>query len=239
MLVAVTCDRRLGRGHDGPRVRPGRAEVWVSELTLDHLRAAGLTPILLPPGGTDMETVLGAVAGVVITGGAFDIHPAHYGDAVTARLDRVDQARTGLELALVRECRRRHKPLLGICGGMQALVVGLGGGLLQHVDGHEQDEDPALPGHAITCEPGWEWLGGAVNSTHHQAVDPDRLGETTVVARAADGVIEAVAVPRMGMLGVEWHPELLAAPGSSAVFTYFADQVRSGDRSGMYAGSLP
>ena len=73
VLVAVTCDRRLGRGHDGPRVRPGRAEVWVSELTLDHLRAAGLTPILLPPGGTDMETVLGAVAGVVITGGAFDI----------------------------------------------------------------------------------------------------------------------------------------------------------------------
>lgn len=239
MLVAVTCDRRVSPGGAGPRVRPGRAEVWVSELTLDHLRAAGLTPVLLPPGGTEMDLVLGAVAGVVITGGAFDIHPAHYGDAVTARLDRVDQARTGLELALVRECRRRRKPLLGICGGMQALVVGLGGGLLQHVDGHEQDDDPARAGHALTCEAGWEWLGDAVNSTHHQAVDPARLGETVVVARAADGVVEAVVVPGLRMLGVEWHPELLDAPGSSAVFRHFAEQVRSGERTGLYAESLP
>lgn len=239
MLVAVTCDRRVGADGDGPRVRPGRGEVWVSELTLDHLRAAGLTPVLLPPGGTEMDLVLGAVAGVVITGGAFDIHPAHYGDAVTARLDRVDQARTGLELALVRECRRRRKPLLGICGGMQALVVGLGGGLLQHVDGHEQDDDPALPGHALVCEPGWGWLGSAVNSTHHQAVDPARLGETAVVARAADGVVEAVVVPGLRMLGVEWHPELLNPPGSSPVFRHFAEQVRSGERAGLYDESLP
>ena len=70
-------------------------------------------------------------------------------------------------------------------------------------------------------------------------MDPARLGETEVVARAADGVIEAVVVPSLRMLGVEWHPELLDPPGSSPVFRHFADQVRGGERSGLYAGSLP
>jgi putative glutamine amidotransferase len=43
------------------------------------------------------------------------------------------------------------------------------------------------------------------NSTHHQAVgDP---GEMRIVARASDGVIEAVAATTGFALGVQWHPE--------------------------------
>jgi putative glutamine amidotransferase len=234
MLVAVSCDRRLGRAGEGPRVRPGRPEVWVSEHTVEQLRAVGLTPLLLPPGPTDLDRVLDVVGGVVITGGAFDIHPAHYGQAVTARLDAVDEARTDLELRLVRECARRKMPLLGICGGMQAMIVGRGGGLLQDIadDGakrgvevlqHEQQGDPATPGHPLRCEPGWEWLGDAVNSTHHQAADPARLGGLHAIAYAPDGTIEAVTAPDAPMIGVQWHPELL--PGSNALFQYFADHV--------------
>lgn len=234
MLVAVTCDRRLGRAGAGPRLRPGRPEVWVSEHTVEQLRAVGLTPLLLPPGPTDLARVLDVVAGVVITGGAFDIHPAHYGAAVTARLDTVDEARTDLELRLVRECALRNIPLLGICGGMQAMVVGRGGGLLQDIATdaatrgatvleHEQLSDPATPGHPLRCEAGWEWLGDAVNSTHHQAADPARLGGLHAIAYAPDGTIEAVAASDAPMIGVQWHPELL--PGSSALFQYFADHV--------------
>lgn len=239
MLVAVTCDRREGPAGLGPNVRPGRSEICVSELTVNHLRAVGLTPILLPPGGMDLELVMGVVAGVVITGGAFDIHPSHYGAPVTGRLDRVDAARTGLELALVRECRRRGTPLLGICGGMQALAVGLGGGLIQHVPGHEQAHDPVSPAHPIVCAPGWEWLGQEVNSTHHQAVDPARLGSLTAVAHAPDGTIEAIASGSGRMFGVEWHPELLSTPGSCRIFAAFAARIRARNPSTTLTGSLP
>ena len=246
MLVAVSCDRRLGRAGEGPRVRPGRPEVWVSEHTVEQLRAVGLTPILLPPGPTDLNRVLDVVGGVVITGGAFDIHPAHYGLAVTARLDAVDEARTDLELRLVRECARRKMPLLGICGGMQAMIVGSGGGLLQDIaaDGakrgvevlqHEQLSDPATPGHPLRCEPGWEWLGEAVNSTHHQAADPTRLGGLHAIAYAPDGTIEAVTAPDAPMIGVQWHPELL--PGSNALFQYFAEHVHRHARTAAAASS--
>lgn len=241
MLVAVTCDRRLGHAGTGSRVRPPRREVWVSEATVDHLRAVGLTPVLLPPGGTDLDAVLAAVDGVVVTGGAFDIAPAHYGQAVHARIDTVDEARTGLELALVRACVRRGIPVLGLCGGLQAIVVATGGALLQDIaeDGgrrgvpvldHEQPNDPAAPGHALVPTDGWAWLGAAVNSTHHQAADPARLGAVRAVAHAPDGTIEAVASDDGLLLGVQWHPELLHAPGACPIFAAFKQTVHRSPR---------
>lgn len=222
-LVAVTCDRRIGLPGDGTNLRPARREVWVSEHTVEHLRAVGLTPILLPPGGTELDRVLRVVQGVVISGGAFDIHPAHYGQQVTGRLDRIDEARTGLELALVRECARRGMPLLGLCGGMQAMVVALGGALLQHIEGHEQFDDPTRADHPLRTAEGYSWLGKSVNSTHHQAADPANLGQARPVAWAGE-VVEAVVSERM--LGVQWHPELLDQPGGSGVFSKFASWVR-------------
>ncbi len=212
--VAVTCDRRdAGPVTASLRVRPPRPEVFVSEHVVSRLRAAGASVLLLPPGDADGGTeLLDLVDALVITGGAFDIHPHHYGEAVTARLDRVDEDRTTLELRLASAALGRDLPVLGLCGGMQAMVVAAGGSLLQHVDGHEQDTDPAGPAHALIVEPGvptWltTTLGPDSNSTHHQAVG--RLGAFRVAARAPDGVIEAVYDPaRRFAVGVQGHPEL-------------------------------
>ena len=50
-----------------------------------------------------------------------------------------------------------------------------------------------------------------VNSTHHQAVDRIARG-FEVVARAPDGIVEAVERPGDRMfLAVQWHPERLTA----------------------------
>ncbi len=212
--VAVTCDRReAGPVNPSPRVRPARSEVFVSEHVVSRLRTAGAAVLLLPPGDPDGGAeLLDLVDALVITGGAFDIHPHHYGEAVTARLDRVDEDRTTLELRLAATALARDLPVLGLCGGMQAMVVAAGGSLLQHVDGHEQDTDPAGPAHALIVEPGVpEWLATALgpdsNSTHHQAAG--RLGPFRVAARAPDGVIEAVYDPaRRFAVGVQGHPEL-------------------------------
>ena len=51
-----------------------------------------------------------------------------------------------------------------------------------------------------------------VPTSHHQAVDPDRLGDgITVAAVNADGIIEAIEYPRNTFaLGLQWHPERCA-----------------------------
>jgi len=55
-----------------------------------------------------------------------------------------------------------------------------------------------------------------VNSTHHQAVrDP---GRARVCAVSPDQVIEAIELPDRFALGVQWHPELLAAPEHLALY---------------------
>lgn len=224
-LVAVTCDRR-DRGPEGagPRIRPGRPEVLVKESVLAALRRVGVEPLLLPPAPTDAAALVarlaGFIDGVVITGGAFDIHPSHYGGVVSGRLDRVDEGRTGLELLLARFCIQQDLPVLGICGGEQALAVAAGGSLIGDLltdhpgaQEHEQPTDPAQPWHPVRLAPGRLRLafGQAeiqVNSTHHQAAsDP---GALTVTGWSPDGVVEAVELPgHRFCVGVQWHPELL------------------------------
>ncbi|MFK7930007.1 MAG: gamma-glutamyl-gamma-aminobutyrate hydrolase family protein [Myxococcota bacterium] len=220
-VIFITTDRRDG----GPptagsrRVRPKRSEVWIGELYVEAVRTAGGIPLLVPPGASNTDELLEMCDGVLLTGGHFDIHPEWYGQAVVARLDRVEKARTAVEIALAKGCLSRGIPVLGVCGGMQALAVAAGGQLIQDIGtqvgsriDHEQLSDPAEPWHKVRFTEAAHSIFGPVahvNSTHHQAVaDP---GSLMVVGRSDDGLIEAI----MGepdeafALGVQWHPELL------------------------------
>ncbi len=218
-VVLVTADRRTPTGnHESPRVRPKRPETVLIEPYSEAVRAVGAIPVLLPPGELQVAHVLDRVDAVVLTGGHFDIHPSHYGQSVQGRLDRVEPGRTTAELTLARLCLERDVPLLGICGGMQAMAVAAGGTLIQdlppadhHHLAHEQPNDPAEPSHGVrVAPPVQQWLGASVaaNSTHHQAVlDP---GSLHACGWSDDGVIEVIASTTARFaVGVQWHPELL------------------------------
>lgn len=240
VVLAITADRRSeGPLSTGGRVRPPRPEVFVKEALLRAVRAVGAEPVLLPPHDGDAaawaEAVIRFADGVILSGGAVDLHPSHYGQAVLGRLDRVDEGRAGLELALARLCLARDIPVLGVCGGMQTLAVAAGGSLIQDIGTqvtdaleHEQPTDPANPWHEVAVEPALQELFAAatlqVNSTHHQAVASP--GALQIGGRAPDGVAEILWRPdRRFCVGVEWHPELLAlrpteagAPDPLAIF---------------------
>jgi putative glutamine amidotransferase len=189
--------------------------------------AAGAIPVVLAP--VDLEAVPSLVArldGICLAGGP-DLDPALYG--VLERhpeLGPTNAAHDAFELAVARAADAAGLPILGICRGAQALNVARGGTLHQHVAGHRQTELPGRPAQRVAVAPD-SLLAAvtgagdtlAINSFHHQAVDVLGAG-LRVVARAADGTVEAVEdAARPFVLGVQWHAETLTQrPQHAALF---------------------
>ncbi|WP_329193850.1 MULTISPECIES: gamma-glutamyl-gamma-aminobutyrate hydrolase family protein [unclassified Streptomyces] len=176
------------------------------------VQAAGGTAVLLPPDDPSRAgEVLGRVDGLVIAGGP-DVDPVRYGAARDPRTGAPATVRDTWELALIGAALTSGAPLLGICRGMQALNVALGGTLIQHIDGHVHT--PGVTSwHPVRPVPGTRYAAlvpeeAEVPTYHHQAVD--RLGEGLVVsAHALDGTVEAIELPDPDrwVVGVQWHPE--------------------------------
>lgn len=200
----------------------------------DAVAAAGGLPVALPHDPDLTAALLDRLDGLVVTGGAFDVDPALYGDTAVHATVTLKQRRTAAELALVQGALARDMPVLGICGGQQLLAVALGGTLIQHIPDsvlgaleHEQPNPRDEPGHTVTITPGTllARITGRdtmqVNSAHHQAVATP--GQHAVVdAVAPDGVIEGVEDARYRFcLGLQWHPEFLIDPGDAAIFRAF------------------
>ncbi len=196
----------------------------------DAITAAGGLPVALPHNDS-AEAYLDRISALVVTGGAFDVDPAMYGEGETHATVSLKAGRTAAELALVRGALSRGKPVLGICGGEQLLAVVLGGTLIQHIPDsienalqHEQPNPRHEAGHTVSVLPGTllsRSVGRAkmsVNSAHHQAVRA--AGPRAIVnAIAPDGVIEGIEDPAYTFcLGVQWHPEFHIDPGDRAIF---------------------
>jgi putative glutamine amidotransferase len=197
----------------------------------DAIAAAGGVPVALAHLPALAADLLARIDALVVTGGAFDVDPALYGDPARHDSVTLKECRTAAELALLRGALDGDMPVLGICGGEQLLAVALGGTLIQHIPDaiqgalpHEQPNPRHEPGHAVAITPGTRLsrIVGAgsmqVNSSHHQAVRYP--GAAAVVnATAPDGVIEGIESTRHRFaLGVQWHPEFLIDPGDARIF---------------------
>src|SRR3984957_4796453 len=198
---------------------------------LDAVAAAGGLPVAVPHDAALAGDYLDHLRALVVTGGAFDVDPALYGDGARHESVTLKQNRTTAELALTQGALGRNLPVLGICGGQQLLAVALGGTLIQHIPdtiadalAHEQPNPRHEPGHAVSIASGTllHQIVAApemqVNSSHHQAVlEPGPFAIVNAVA--ADGVIEGVEDARFRFcLGVQWHPEFFIDPGDRRIF---------------------
>ncbi|MGH7929064.1 MAG: gamma-glutamyl-gamma-aminobutyrate hydrolase family protein [Candidatus Binatia bacterium] len=186
---------------------------------------AGGIALILPAiiSNAALKRILAVVDGLVISGGDFDIHPSYYGEKPIAGLGIIKQERTEFELDLTRAALKRDMPVLGLCGGEQAINVVLGGTLYQDIPtqlpqagNHQQSDKKEIGGHQIHVHQRTrlsEILRRRrieVNTTHHQAVK--RIGKgLRINATAEDGLIEGIESEQHSfVLGLQWHPEVLA-----------------------------
>jgi putative glutamine amidotransferase len=205
----------------------------------DAIIAAGGLPVALPHDAALAAAYLDRIDALVVTGGAFDVDPALYGDGDCHATVTLKEGRTAAELALTQGALARDLPVLGICGGEQLLAVALGGTLVQHIPdsvanalAHEQPNPRHEPGHPVAIVPDTllHRIVGAmvmqVNSAHHQAVRAP--GPHAVVnATSPDTVIEGLEDARYRFcLGVQWHPEFFIDPGDRRIFDAFIAACR-------------
>jgi putative glutamine amidotransferase len=193
--------------------------------------AAGATPVLLPPLGTD-TAVLDLLDGLIVIGGA-DVDPSAYG-ADPHPLTKPQPLRDSHDLVLTRAALQRELPLFAICRGAQILNVALGGTLLQHIPDVLPEANyrpaPGVFGQVeFTTENGSlasEILGPHATAPcyHHQAIAevPDPL---IVTARSKDGIVQAVETRgNAWVLGVQFHPE--QNPSDGRLFAGFVEAAR-------------
>jgi putative glutamine amidotransferase len=199
-------------GLSGVRQRPliglsadaGPEKFTLSRSYVDAVLEAGGTPVILPCVAQRSAEFVAMCDGIILTGGDDPI-TTRWGEPLHPKAKPVDPARQDFELALLDAmAAEAAMPALGICLGMQLMGLHAGGKLDQHLA-------DTLP----TAEQHWDRrahevsgaLGqGIVHSHHRQALV--HCGSMQVIARAPDGVIEAIrAAHRPFYVGVQWHPE--------------------------------
>ena len=189
----------------------------------DAVVRAGGVPLLLDPVG-DPSGILERVDALLLTGGP-DLDPVCYGQEPHPKTYGVHREIDDFEIALADEALARELPMLAICRGFQVLNVARGGTLFQHIPEDPGVEPHGRPGEpnggraqAVNVEAG-TLLAKVMGTTrpvatchHHQAVDDVGDG-LRVVARADDGIVEALELTDPGgwLLAVQWHPEDTAA----------------------------
>ncbi|MFQ5693926.1 MAG: gamma-glutamyl-gamma-aminobutyrate hydrolase family protein, partial [Nitrospinota bacterium] len=224
--IGVTCEREVRGARRG-----------FATLREEYVRAvadAGGVPVLLAalPSGLPARASLAVLDGLLITGSGFDVDPRFFGERPHPKLGPLNNVRTRFELDLLRGALRAGMPVLGICGGCQALNVAAGGTLYQDLasqfPGALRHKSPRSVRHEVSILRGsrlariFRALSGRVNTSHHQAVR-DPAPSFRVTARARDGVIEAIeGEGHPFAVGVQWHPELLYSRDRAAASLFRA-----------------
>lgn len=213
-----------------------------ADRALRALEAAGGAPTLIDLAADDRpepEELSHLYAGLLILGGA-DMDPACYGERPHPATYGVDPDADRYEIASVCGALDHGAPVVGICRGMQVINVACGGTLVQDLGEdtpHHGPPDSIMVTQRVRVAPGSRLgriLGRGevdVRTGNHQAVR-DVARDLAVVARADDGVVEAIEHATAWVIGVQWHPEdpLADARDLAAIATALVEQAAARDR---------
>jgi putative glutamine amidotransferase len=182
----------------------------------------------------DVAREIATCDAVLLPGSPADVDPQKYDAPRDPHTAAPDPRRDMVDELLLQDAYNLHKPIFGICYGLQSLNVWRTGTLRQHIEGtgiqHEAAREMA-DAHTVRIEPASRLAKLLapesapevhVNSSHHQSAQTIGDG-LRAVAYSPDGVVEAIegASPEHFVLAVQWHPERTVDgdEGSRALFT--------------------
>lgn len=233
-----------------PFFRYGAAmELYVPEQVVQSLLDAGANPVILPllPDEAGAEEWLGQLDGLFVTGNSHAIDANLYGEENTADMLYGICPHKHAEIGLIRAAIACRMPVMGVCGGHQALNVAQGGTMVQNIGAtfhnnalkHNYSEDGTplwYPVHRVfLSDYAKDLLGDIImtNSTHDDAIG--RVGDGLVIAgKTSDGVCEILISEDMEqqyLLGTQFHPEQMRGALRDTLFSDFVAAAR------RYAGS--
>lgn len=201
----------------------GYERAYVNKDYVDAVINNGGIPVIIPFSKNKeiIREQVEMIDGLILSGG-HDVYPFNYGQEPKPKLGQVFPERDEYDFELLQNAKEKEIPILGICRGLQIMNVFEGGSLYQDLSyignevlKHEQNDKPELKIHTVTLDKDSKLYDifkidkFLINSFHHQAIY--ELGKNfKVVARANDGVIEAIeAINYPFYIGVQWHPEML------------------------------
>lgn len=178
-----------------------RNRYQISVALLDRILAADAVPYFIFP-QSRLDEVVTHCDCLLISGGD-DLNPNYYHETLHDKTVLEDLRIDELDLACISVFEAHHKPILGICRGMQMLACAKGALISQHIENHQQVQ------HELVLHPSSVlnslMQSTMVNSYHHQALANCPAGYL-LSAISQDETIEAIE--NEDNLGVQWHPEL-------------------------------
>jgi len=233
--------------HSGDREYAERALPQYEEA----VRGAGGEPVRIELDQTPVQvmTQIERCDAVLLPGSRADVDPQKYSADRHEKTASADAKRELVDDLLLQDAYNLHKPVLGICYGLQSLNVYRSGTLVQHIESAIVDSKinhsagrAVAKAHTVKIEPESklaEIVGAsktvAVNSSHHQSADAVGEGLRVVARSAEDGIVEALegTAPGHFVLAVQWHPERSVNDGpelaesAKAIFHAFIEAART------------
>ena len=207
---------------------------------------AGGAPVRIPLDHTiaEIHKLVQHCEGVLLPGSRADVDPEKYLAVRNPKTAAADLQRDVVDEFLLQDAFQLHKPVLGICYGLQSLNVYRAGSLVQHIESainHEAGRKVAVA-HEVAVDAGSrlaEIVKQAnadparlpVNSSHHQSADAVGHGLRIVARCPQDGIVEALegTEPDHFVLAVQWHPErsIDADERSRAIFRALVEAAKN------------
>jgi putative glutamine amidotransferase len=228
--------------HSGDREYAERALPQYEEA----VRTAGGEPVRIELDETPVQLMkqIERCDAVLLPGSRADVDPRKYSADRHEKTASADAKRELVDDLLLQDAYNLHKPVLGICYGLQSLNVYRSGSLIQDIASaiNHSAGRAVAKAHTVKIEPESklaEIVSASktvvVNSSHHQSADAVGDGLRVVARSAEDGIIEALegTAPGHFVLAVQWHPERSVKDGpelaesARAIFRAFIEAARA------------
>lgn len=172
--------------------------------------------VITPASKEHYEWLASSLDALLITGG-LDIDAQYYHQPNHKTNHLEDPIIDKMDFELMEAFLKYHKPIIGICRGIQVINTYYGGTLIQDIPSqyetsiHHSQKELTGVRHCVTVKPNTKFAhffdDMMVNSFHHQNID--QLGKGLFInAVSEDGLIEGIE--NQDVIAVQWHPERMA-----------------------------